>query len=352
MNKHADAWTPHALWGAETPIGTKTISRRASNDLGRLFSVIIPAYNSASFIGQALESVYAQTLQDFELIVVDDGSTDNTWEIIQAWKRQFGNVLVADRHSENRGPAAARNAGIRKAKGEFVAFLDSDDLWVPDHLAHAREAFLCHGRRAGLFAGLTRVLNTERALFEFPWPPPPPQPASSHLLQTCYFQTSTVCVQRDLLIEIGGFAERLTCHEDWLLFLKLSKRTLFVHSPCVESIFRRRDGSVTALGTQMSRPMYRDRIKAYLMAEQSGAWSAVELSAMREPFIRDRAGELADYLCSFDALRVWRAATGLMLSGWLGKKMWLSIVGRGFHQFARRGYKKVTRALERGPTPL
>ena len=94
-----------------------------------LVSVIIPTYNSAGYIEEALESVFEQTLQDFEIIVVDDGSTDGTGEVL----RKYGD-RIRYIYQENNGPASARNGGIRVARGEYIAFLDADDLWVSTKL--------------------------------------------------------------------------------------------------------------------------------------------------------------------------------------------------------------------------
>jgi glycosyltransferase involved in cell wall biosynthesis len=100
-------------------------------------SVVIPAFNSAKYIGEAIQSVLEQTLVSFEVLVVDDGSTDDTAEVVQRYPVQYF-------RQENAGPSAARNTGMTKAKGEFVAFLDSDDLWLPQKLAVQLEAFKRH----------------------------------------------------------------------------------------------------------------------------------------------------------------------------------------------------------------
>ena len=92
-------------------------------------SVIIPTYQRSHLVGQAIESVLAQTYCDYEIIVVNDGSTDNTGEILA----QYGDRIVAI-HQENRGLPAARHAGIRVAQGQYIAFLDDDDLWEPQKL--------------------------------------------------------------------------------------------------------------------------------------------------------------------------------------------------------------------------
>jgi glycosyltransferase involved in cell wall biosynthesis len=94
------------------------------------FSVVIPTYNRLDFLKQALASVWAQTYKDYEIIVVDDGSTDGTADYLMSLGARVKAV-----HQENRGPAAARNLGVKHAKGEYLAFLDSDDLWQPWTLA-------------------------------------------------------------------------------------------------------------------------------------------------------------------------------------------------------------------------
>ena len=95
-------------------------------------SVVVPVFRSERFVADTIRSVLAQTLGDFELIVVDDGSPDRSIAIC----RTFSDPRIRYEHQANRGLAAARNAGIRSARGRFVAFLDSDDLWAPGKLAH------------------------------------------------------------------------------------------------------------------------------------------------------------------------------------------------------------------------
>ena len=105
-----------------------------------LFSVIIPAYNTAPYIQQTLRSVYQQTETDFEIIVINDGSTDNLAEILAQETDPRLQVIT----QENGGVSRARNKGIQLARGEYLAFLDSDDVWFPFHLEKAREFFEKH----------------------------------------------------------------------------------------------------------------------------------------------------------------------------------------------------------------
>src|ERR1700687_3102605 len=101
-------------------------------------SVIIPSYNNAAFIAETLESVFAQTFKDYEVIVVNDGSPD-TPQLERALGPYLNRIVYFEQ--ENKGPAGARNAGIRQARGAFLAFLDSDDMWLPNFLAEQMKFF-------------------------------------------------------------------------------------------------------------------------------------------------------------------------------------------------------------------
>ena len=118
-----------------------------------LFSVVIPAYKAAAFIHRTLSSVYAQTESNFEIIVVNDGSPDNTEEILMQETDPRLRVIT----QRNGGECDARNRGVREARGTYVAFLDSDDAWLPDHLATARRFFEQHPKFAWFS---TRPLRT------------------------------------------------------------------------------------------------------------------------------------------------------------------------------------------------
>ena len=104
-----------------------------------IVSVIIPAYNAERFIPQAIQSVLEQTYQSYEIIVVDDGSTDKTKDILKEFEDK-----VCCIYQENQGPSAARNAGIKISQGRYICFLDADDIWTPDKLEVQVEFLECH----------------------------------------------------------------------------------------------------------------------------------------------------------------------------------------------------------------
>ncbi|HHE1263273.1 TPA: glycosyltransferase family 2 protein [Vibrio parahaemolyticus] len=99
-----------------------------------LVSIIMPSYNSEGTILESIQSVLSQTYKNWELIIVDDRSTDNTWQVIQTYADKYDNIRIYQ-NKENLGAGASRNFAIKKAKGRFIAFLDSDDLWMENKLA-------------------------------------------------------------------------------------------------------------------------------------------------------------------------------------------------------------------------
>ena len=191
------------------------------------FSVIIPTYNRAHIIGEALDSVLAQSCQDFEILVVDDGSTDSTPEVLKPYSEQIRYFK-----QPNSGPAAARNQGITESRGEYIAFLDSDDHWYPDKLAQIDRAIGAHPG-AGLFYSDLRVvdeqLDYKRELH------------SRHIVGDGYLQlllggffgTSTVVVKRECFGVCGLFCEELFGTEDWDMWIRIARQFPIVHVPAV-----------------------------------------------------------------------------------------------------------------------
>jgi glycosyltransferase involved in cell wall biosynthesis len=188
------------------------------------FSIVIPTHNRADLVVQAVRSVLDQTVTDFELIVVDDGSTDDTSRSLEPYRERL--ILVRQAQS---GPAAARNTGVRQAQGQVVGFLDSDDLWEPETLAEVA-AELERRPEAGLVAIQAREIDaggnkTGRILGKA-------TPGDDYSTRSILWGDAGRCswffVYRSLLNEIGGFDETLRSAEECDLCLRLSRRTLLV----------------------------------------------------------------------------------------------------------------------------
>jgi GT2 family glycosyltransferase len=208
-------------------------------------SVIIPTYNRAPCIAEAIRSVQAQTHPDVEIIVADDGSTDNTPDIVS----QFGQG-VTYLHLSHRGqPAATRNVGLRAAKGEYVAFLDSDDLFLPGKLALQLAAFGRHPEAGlaysnGYFFRDDPQVPIGRALDGMPTPTGDALP---DLLRGNFLTSPVVLVRRACLEAAGLFDEdpALFIAEDYELWLRLSAHFPFVYVPGDVAAIRRHRQSIS-----------------------------------------------------------------------------------------------------------
>jgi len=182
-------------------------------------SVIIPTYNRAHLVTLAIESVLSQTYQDFEIIVVDDGSRDNTQAIIES----ISDPKIRYLYQANQGPGAARNTGIRAATGQYVAFLDTDDLLLPEKLALQVEA-LGKQPELGLVAGGHLFVDEAgKPLAERrPWLSHP-ELSLTTWLYTCPITINAALVRREWLARAAGFDPALGGQaEDWDLWLRLA----------------------------------------------------------------------------------------------------------------------------------
>jgi len=188
----------------------------------RKISVVIPAYNVAAYIGEALDSVFAQSLTDFEAIVINDGSPDTPdLELAMA---PFKERIVYLKQ-ENRGAAAARNAGLRRALGDYVAFLDADDVWAPTYLKE-QLAFLESGGFDFVYCDAMLTGNSPLVgrTYMDTTPSNGPVTAESLLALRCNVITSGVLVKRIQVAEVGMFDEAIRRGHDFDLWLRLAKR--------------------------------------------------------------------------------------------------------------------------------
>ncbi len=180
-----------------------------------MISVVIPAYNAEQCIGKAIESIANQTRAVDEIIVVNDGSTDNTVEVItQIIKGLSVDIRIINQ--ENSGPSKARNRGIKESKGDWVAFLDADDIWEKEKIQKQMEQLESHAEYAVVGSLLEfSTINSNRAFEKIKF--------SDLLIKNKVF-TSTVIARKNALIEAGGFREDMKYSEDYNLWLKLTKK--------------------------------------------------------------------------------------------------------------------------------
>ena len=181
-------------------------------------SIIIPTYNRAWALEEAVDSVLAQDFEDFELIVVDDGSTDRTLGVLEKYRSEI--VLVVQK---NRGVSAARNKGLDVARGRLIAFLDSDDLWLPGKLAvqvgffrDRPDALICQTEEVWVRNGLR--VNPKKKHKK------PSGDIFERSLALCLVSPSAVMLHRDLIDQVGRFDENLPACEDYDLWLRVGCR--------------------------------------------------------------------------------------------------------------------------------
>lgn len=213
-------------------------------------SVIIPTYNRMPFLREAVDSVLQQTYRDFELIIVDDGSSDQT----AGYLATLGDAVRVVRQ-ENRGPSAARNRGIACANGEYLSFLDSDDLWVKEKLAQQvafmkeRDAVVSYTDEIWIRKGVRvnpKVKHRKYSGWIF-----------ERCLPLCVVSPSSVLMRRAFFDEVGLFDETLPACEDYDLWLRASLRLPFHYLP--RKLIVKRGGHPGQLSAQWGLDVYRVR---------------------------------------------------------------------------------------------
>lgn len=272
----------------------------------------MPAFNAAAFISRAVDSVLAQTYADFEVIVVDDGSSDDTRTIAAAYGGRVR--LIAQ---PNRGPAGARNRGLQEARGRYVAFLDCDDYWLPGKLDR-QVALLDAQPQVGFCSTMTAIVDMQgRPVADWACRCP-----GDELLATLFVDsaaisgsTSGVLARRELIGAVGGFDETLRGFEDPDLWIRLAARTRYACIAEALTVVTRTSGSVSA----QLRPMRAATLASFrknrrlLPAARRGAfWRAA------------CAGALTDY-----AKTAWRAGDRGCALRWTAEALLRSPLGRG-----------------------
>jgi glycosyltransferase involved in cell wall biosynthesis len=191
-------------------------------------SVIIPTYNRAHLVDRAIQSVLNQTYHDFELIVVDDGSTDSTEEVVRSIKDPR---IRYTRHNQNRGGSAARNSGIKMARGEYIAFQDSDDEWLPEKLDKQMRVFENAPAEVGVvYTDMWRIRGEEKKYWHSPIIRPEDGIVYKQALDRVMgIGIATAIIKRECFNVVGMFDESFPRFIDLELFIRLSKNYYFYH---------------------------------------------------------------------------------------------------------------------------
>ena len=190
--------------------------------MSQLVTIVMPVYNGEAFIAEAIESVIAQTYPHWELIVVDDGSTDGTATIVRA----FDDPRIRYTYQENQGLAAARNTGIRAAQGEYLAFLDADDEWTPQFLQKCVDVLAADETLAGVYTRNYFIDQKGNVLPQLGGRVVPDHTFRNRLLEGGFFPPHAALVRTEVVREVGLFHTQLEGQgtEDWHLWLRISQR--------------------------------------------------------------------------------------------------------------------------------
>lgn len=289
-----------------------------------LVSVIIPAYQIAPYVAETLDSVFAQSLGDFEVIVVNDGSPD-TGELELALAPYLDRICYI--RQQNAGAGAARNRGVREARGEFVAFLDGDDLWLPNYL----EKQLNFAREGGYdLVYADALLFGESPVAGKTYMQTAPSEGAvtfvSLLRNDCNVITSGVVARRLALIDAGLFDESLRNAQDFEMWTRMAKRgARLAYQRKVLLQYRCREGSLS--GDEMNRLKREIRVYRHI-AENYDLTPAEQAELSRAMVLQEAAVALADGKLRllgerFDEARVSFEHAHRVLGGW---KLWLAVL--------------------------
>jgi glycosyltransferase involved in cell wall biosynthesis len=210
------------------------------------FSIIIPTFNSSKYIKNTLESVINQTYKNYEIIIVDDGSIDNTKNVIYEFFKSANNIKYRLIEQKNSGAGSARNNGINNAKFDWIAFLDSDDLWEFDKLKRINDYinqnknynFFCHNESFIMLNG-TKSINDYSKKFNYK------KSLTTQLFKNNFFSTSAVVVSKKILINYYGFDNSFKSAQDYELWLRMSPSLNVVFVKEVLGTYVMRDGNIS-----------------------------------------------------------------------------------------------------------
>lgn len=272
--------------------------------LNSLVTAVVPTYNRAHLITDSLNSIAAQDYRPIEIIIVDDGSTDNTAEVVKQWQKlnkQADTLTVSYIQQENQGGNVARNTGIVAASGAYIAFLDSDDLWHPSKLSKQLALFGHDPMVGGVYCGVQHVevghgKITEPTVRDYPqgWL------LEKMLIHDVTAPTSTYVVRKEVFVNVGVFDVELQARQDWDMWIRLATEYKIgcVPEPLVD--FREHPGPRTASNPQKEIVAYRQIMVKYAHLRKRYSFSCRQ--AAKAAFYR-RMGRVHFHHCQLSTMR-------------------------------------------------
>lgn len=257
--------------------------RTKSNSEQPLVSVVIPTYNYGKYLPDAIESVLSQTFKNYELIIVDDGSTDNTKEVVRPYLK---NTRIRYHYQENTGQSSAKNVGIKLARGDFIAFLDADDSWLPDKLELQMKLFQANPALGVVYSRRLFIAEDGNDIYH----EQPKKLYAGNVLYPMFMYgnhflcSSTSVVRKECFAKVGLFDQALEASEDFDLWLRIAIHYPFdfVDKPLIKfraghSSVSKREGVIARCGSLIAKRFlekYREPLKipSYVIRKQRGFW--------------------------------------------------------------------------------
>lgn len=235
-------------------------------------TVLIPAYNATRYLAQTLDSVVSQSYSQWHIVVVDDGSKDGTAELAEDYALRLPGRMTVLR-KENGGVSSARNLGIRESRGDIIALLDADDIWLPNRLTETLKPFAADPEVGLVYGRIVRIDSEGRQLGP-PQAEQPPVPGRSMVvdlfLRRVHIPSPTVTIRRGCLERVGGFDETLVTTEDRDLWMRIAGHYKVSYVPEVVAQYRMAPGSITKNTDRMLRNQLRFVEKHSGVPELSG----------------------------------------------------------------------------------
>jgi tetratricopeptide (TPR) repeat protein len=207
------------------------------------FSIVMPVYNHEAYLNVSIESVLAQTFGDWELLAIDDGSTDNSGRMLDEWAAKDRRIVVI--HQPNGGEPVARNRALAAARGEWLAFLDSDDLWYPQTLQNYADYIAAHPE-ATFIHGYRHRLGRDGAVEKPPGEFQDRETGAAELFGRMYLSCLCVCFRRKLAALVGGYDPALRTSTDYDFYLRLSRHTRFQPLGKATGLRRRHETNISS----------------------------------------------------------------------------------------------------------
>ncbi|GAB4119430.1 MAG: hypothetical protein Fur005_29380 [Roseiflexaceae bacterium] len=223
-----------------------------------LISILLPTYNRADYLASAVESVLHQTFSDFELIIVDDGSTDQTSMLLD----QFRDPRIRRFYQQNRGISAALNTALHAARGQYLSIQNSDDYWLPTLLDRLYQPFVADPA-LGVAYGRCQAIDAQGHVLARMAGVPPRYPGQMFrsLLYGDHLCTIAVLMRRGDVLHVGGWDEQLIASEDWDLWLRLAQFRRFAYVDQTLAYFREHPGRTTSTASARFTRLVADRVR-------------------------------------------------------------------------------------------